>query len=72
MLLEKLRKNKDRIKAAGRIAVEQAKAAGVPSYYRDPKLGDRLIREMPDGSRMAIEIVDGEDRDIENVEPRLR
>lgn len=42
-------------------AIARAKAAGVPSYYMDPAIGDGIIKEMPDGSRVLLDSsADGE------------
>jgi hypothetical protein len=69
MLIEKWLENQHRVKLAGKMAVESARKAGVPAYYRDRVLGG-IVKEMPDGRRQLIEI-DG-DRDIvkETLGPR--
>ena len=54
MLLDKWRENEDRVRQAGTIALKQAREAGVPAYYRDPSLGEGVVKEMPDGNRVLI------------------
>jgi hypothetical protein len=62
MLLDKWRKNKDCVRQAGAIARERARTAGVPAYYRDPSLGDGIVKEMPDGRRILVDEADEEER----------
>jgi hypothetical protein len=61
MIIEKWRRNAARIRQAGHIARARAQAAGIPVYYTDRSIADGIIREMPDGTRHLIEIIDGED-----------
>ena len=61
MLLDKWRQNEDRVRQAGTIAIEQARKTGVPAYYRDLSLGDGIVKEMPDGSRVLLGEADEEE-----------
>jgi hypothetical protein len=56
MLLEALSRDDGRIAQVGRIAREQAHAAGVPCYYIDESLDPegRIIRHDPDGTRHVL------------------
>lgn len=69
MIIEQWRKNKTRILQAGRIAVEEAHRAGAPAYYHDSEAGG-LVREMPDGSRQLVQVVDGQDVVVDQLVPR--
>ena len=69
MLLEKWRENERRVQEVGHTAIAQARAAGVPAYYRDPSLGEGIVKEMPDGRRLLIEDDTGEDRLIAELGP---
>lgn len=60
MIIEQWRKNEVKVREAGRIAVNEARSVGAPAYYHDPKAGG-MVREMPDGSRQLIDVVDGQD-----------
>ena len=70
ILFDKLRENADAIRQVGAIAREKARAAGVPSYYMDPALGEGIIKEMPDGTRHRIEPSDGGDVVVESFRYR--
>ena len=61
MLIEKWQHNRSKIEQSGRLARAKAQAAGIAVYYTDPTLADGIIREMPDGERHLIEIIDGID-----------
>ena len=69
-LFDKVRENADAIRQVGTVARERARAAGVPSYYMDPSLGEGIIKEMPDGTRHRIESSDGGDVVVESFRPR--
>lgn len=60
MLLDKWRENAERVRQVGRIAVEKARAASVCAYYRDQALGG-IIKEMPDGQRLLVDVTGQED-----------
>ena len=62
MLLEKATLNAEALRTAGRRAIAQAKANGVPVYYIDTGLSDDIIRELPDGTRQRVRVE--ADRDI--------
>ena len=70
MIFEKARENAEEIKKGGARAVEEAKKAGAPAYYMDPALGTGIIKEMPDGTRHRIMLIDGEDVVIETFGPK--
>jgi len=59
VLLEKAREHAEEIRGAGAEAAKLALAAGVPVYYFDDRLGDEIIKEMPDGTRFRVTIGDG-------------
>lgn len=59
MILDKLRENEHRIEQTGLLALSRAKAAGAPAYYRDPRLGEGFVKEMPDGRRLLVTIENG-------------
>lgn len=69
MLFDKLRENAKAIAQMGAVARERARAAGVPSYYTDPSLGDGIVKEMPDGTRHIIRPVDRDDVVVESFGP---
>ncbi|MBB3175547.1 hypothetical protein FHR90_003403 [Endobacter medicaginis] len=59
-ILDRWRQNEGRVRQAGKLALEQARAAGVPAYYRDPGIGAGIIRQMPDGSRSVVSVAANE------------
>lgn len=72
MIFEKARENAEEIKKGAACAIEEAKKAGAPAYYMDPDLGEGIIKEMPDGTRHRIKLIDGEDVVIETFGPKTR
>jgi hypothetical protein len=70
MIFEKARENAEEIKKGGARAIEEAKKAGAPAYYMDPTLGEGIIKEMPDGTRHHIKLIEGEDVVIETFGPK--
>lgn len=68
MLLENATKYAEAIRTAGQRAIRRAKLAGAPVYYMDPSISDGIIRELPDGSRQVVEIGDGADVVIRNLD----
>lgn len=70
MIVEKWRENEAKVKRAGALAVEAARKAGVPAYYRDAELGSGIVKEMPDGTRHLIQVVCDEDIVKETFGPR--
>jgi hypothetical protein len=70
MIFEKARENADEIKTGAARAIEEAKKAGAPAYYMDPVLGEGIIKEMPDGTRHRIKLIQGEDVVIETFGPK--
>jgi hypothetical protein len=69
MIIEQWRRNEARVRQAGRIAIEEARRAGAPAYYHDPKAGG-IVREMPDGSRQLVAVVGGQDIVMQELGPR--
>ena len=61
MIIDKWRENELRVREMGKLAREEARKAGVPSYYRDRAFGEGIVREMPDGSRQLIGAVSDEE-----------
>lgn len=70
MIIDKWRENEAKVKRAGVLAVDAARRAGVPAYYRDAALGSGIIKEMPDGTRHMIEVVGDEDVIVESFVPK--
>lgn len=70
MLMEKWRENESRVRLMGVEAISRAKAAGVPSYYMDPFVGDGIIKEMPDGSRVLLDSTVDEETVLKTLGPR--
>lgn len=70
MIVEKWRENEARVRRAGVLAVEAARKAGVPAYYRDASLGSGIVKEMPDGTRHMIEVVGDQDIIVETFAPK--
>ncbi len=70
MIFEKARENADAIKQGGARAIEEAKRLGVAAYYLDPSLGEAIIKELPDGTRQRIKVIDGVDVVVECIGPR--
>jgi len=70
MIFEKARENAEAIKQGGARAIEEAKLVGVPAYYLDPSLGEGIIKELPDGTRQRIKLIDGEDVVVESIGPK--
>ncbi len=70
MLLDRWQRNQARVRQAGVVALQQAKEAGVAAYYRDPSAGDGLVKEMPDGSRLLVEVTGHEERVTAILGPR--
>ena len=71
MIFEKARENAEAIKQGGARAIEEAKRVGVPAYYLDPSLGEGIIKELPDGTRQRIKLIDGEDVVVESIGPKM-
>ncbi len=70
MLLDTWTRNQARVRLAGVLALEQAKAAGVAAYYRDPSLGQGLVKELPDGRRLLVDVAGQEERVTATLGPR--
>ena len=58
-LLDDMRVSTESLRMSGRRAIERAKAAGVPAYYRGDDGG--LIKELPDGTLQSVGKENGED-----------
>ena len=67
-LIESLMRDADRIAQVGEVAIDDARAAGVPCYYIDESLDPegRIIRHDPDGTRHVL--AEG-DEDIKTFPP---
>jgi hypothetical protein len=61
MILQKWHENASRVLQAGGVERAEARSEGVPTYFRDPVLGDGIVRESPDGSRDLIGAVSEEE-----------
>jgi len=72
MIFEKARQNAEEIKKGAARAIEDAMKAGAPAYYMDPALGEGIIKEMPDGTRHRIDLIEAEDVVIETFGPKAR
>lgn len=70
MLLEAWERNQSQVCLAGVKALEQAKQAGVPAYYRDPSAGEGLVKELPDGRRLLVDVTGQDERVIALLDPR--
>jgi hypothetical protein len=71
MLLDLVDKNAEALRTMGVRAIEQANLAGIPAYFMDPRLGEGIIRQMPDGTLQRVEVaVDGEDIVLETLTRR--
>lgn len=70
MIFDKARENAEAIRRGGLDAIEECRLAGVPAYYMDAGLCTGIVREMPDGSRQHVKLVDGADVVVEEL-PRV-
>ena len=70
MLLDKWRQNGERVRQAGVLALEQAKAASVPAYFRDAAFGEGIVKQMPDGSRLMVDVKEHGEPLTEQRRPR--
>ena len=70
MIFDKARENAAEIKKMGLYAIAESRKAGLPAYYSEPALGEGIIKEMPDGTRHRIMVVDGRDVILETFGPR--
>lgn len=70
MIIDKWRENEAKVKRAGMLAVDAARRAGVPAYYRDATLGSGIVKEMPDGTRHMIKVVGDQDMIVETFGPK--
>jgi hypothetical protein len=70
MLLDVLHQDEENIAQAGPKAIKKALEAGVPVYYIDNALSDRIVKEMPDGKRYLIEVDNGEEVILQTFAPR--
>lgn len=60
-LLENADTFAEAIRTAGSRAAADMQRAGVAVYYMDHALSDGIIKELPDGTRQAVEIGDHEE-----------
>lgn len=49
MLFQNLDKHAESLRTMGLRAIEDANRAGVPAYFMDPRLGEGVIRRLPNG-----------------------
>jgi hypothetical protein len=71
MLLDLVDKNAEALRTMGARAIEEANLAGVPAYFMDPRLGEGIIRQMPDGTLQRVEVgPDGKDTVLETLARR--
>jgi hypothetical protein len=70
MIFAKARDNAEAIHDGGRRALSEARLAGVPAYYMAPDLGKGVVKEMPDGRRHLIQLVDGREVVLESFGPK--
>ncbi len=71
MTLDQINRRENEIREAGPKAIRTALAAGVPVYYYDDRLGDEIVKEMPDGRRYGVKVEDGEDVVVKAFAPRV-
>lgn len=70
MLLERTDEIADDLRKMGQRALNEASRAGVPAYFMDPRLGEGIIRRLPDGTLQRVELDDaGRDVLIEVLKP---
>lgn len=70
MTLDQINRRENEIREAGPKAIRTALAAGVPVYYYDDRLGDEIVKEMPDGRRYGVKVEDGKDVVVKTFAPR--
>jgi len=71
MMLEQINRREHEIREADPKAIRAALAAGVPVYYYGDRLGDEIVKEMPDGRRYGVIVgADGEDVVVKTYPPR--
>lgn len=71
MTLDQINRRENEIREAGPKAIRTALAAGVPVYYYDDRLGEEIVKEMPDGRRYGVKVEDGEDVVVKTFVPRV-
>ena len=71
MTLDQINRREKEIREAGPRAIRAALAAGVPVYYYDDRLGEEIVKEMPDGRRYGVKVEDGEDIVVKTFAPRI-
>lgn len=54
MLIERVQEKAEAIAQIGKRAIEKAHRAGGAAYYMDPRFGEGIIKELPDGTRQKI------------------
>lgn len=69
MLLENATKNAEALRTSGERAIRDAKRAGAPVYYMDAALGEGIIKELPDGTRQKVLVLEDEDLVVETLVP---
>jgi hypothetical protein len=71
MTLDQINRREKEIREAGPKAISAALAAGVPVYYYDDRLGEEIVKEMPDGRRYGVKVEDGEDIVVKTFAPKI-
>lgn len=71
MTLDQINRREKEIREAGPKAIRAGLAAGVPVYYYDDRLGEEIVKEMPDGRRYGVKVEDGEDIVVKTFAPRI-
>jgi hypothetical protein len=56
MLFELIDKNAEALATMGERAIAQANNAGVPAYFMDDRLGEGVLRQMPDGTLQRVSV----------------
>lgn len=70
MIVEKWRQNRLRVEQAGHDAIKEAHKAKTAAYYLEKNHPDGIVREMPNGSRQLIRIVEGKVTLIRELPPK--
>jgi hypothetical protein len=69
MLIEALERDEKKIEQTGVNALAAARAAGVPAYYIDTKVGPGIVKLMPDGTIHLIDPDQDEDVVLRTITP---
>jgi len=69
MLIERLNRDDDKIAEIGEVAIQEARAAGVPVYYIDETVGEGIVKLMPDGTIYLIDPHEDQDAVLQTIVP---